>query len=912
MASDWSVVGIVSSQVPLSAIFVLPVLLLLAWIVWDVIDRRGMTYGAFRQFPGPPVWPLIGTMYNTSGLDAATTFDAFRRWTKQYGGSYKLWLNSYLFSLNITRCQEAEPFMSGGRNTDKSLLYQFLHPFIGIGLLNSAGTKWLQRRRILTPTFHFHILNGFHRTFCEESEQLAAKIDSQRISGAAVEIDLQSAMSQLTLNTICETSMGVKLDSLDGAREYREGIYKVGTMMLNRAVRPWLYVDWTYRVLGYKRKLHRLLKPLHLFTNQIIAQRRELFEQGKLNDLSTTDTPEQDDHSLYGGSGSGGKKRYAMLDTLLAAETQGLIDADGIREEVETFTFEGHDTTASALVFIFLTLSWEPEIQHRLYQELRQLHTDKGTTHDEHLSPNDLSSLKFFDRVIKECLRLWPPVAFISRTVTEEIALPDGRTIPKGCIANLHIFDLHRDPAQFPDPEVFDPDRFLPDRIAERNPFAYVPFSAGQRNCIGQKYALLEVKTVVAYLVLRYRILPVTRREEIRFIADLVLPFLLIAFELHVQLSNAYRAGKKFPGPKALPVLGNAHNLLFNDQQRTFQLPRRWAAKYGDTYRILVRGLLNLNAIQAKDVEPLLSSPKLIDKGLIYNLTHSFLGIGLLNSTGTKWQHRRRILTPAFHFNILPSFLLTFQEECRGLVAQLGQYADKGAPVALQPIATKFTLNTICGKKCEIDEEGIREEVDTFMFEGHDTTSAGIIFTLLLLAHSPDVQQRLYEELQLVAGSRSDADGAEFTQRDFNELKYMDMVLKESLRLYPPVPFISRNISEDTMFGDRMVPKDTLFNVHIFDLHRDPAVFPDPERFDPDRFLPENVAERSPYAYVPFSAGLRNCIGQRFAILELKAVLGAILMNFRVLPVTRREELVFVADIILRTKDPIMVKFERR
>uniref|UniRef100_A0A2Y9D1T1 Cytochrome P450 n=1 Tax=Anopheles dirus TaxID=7168 RepID=A0A2Y9D1T1_9DIPT len=498
----------------------------------------------------------------------------------------------------------------------------------------------------------------------------------------------------------------------------------------------------------------------------------------------------------------------------------------------------------------------------------------------------------------------------------------------------------------------------------------------------------------------------------------LAVVLVLVLLELRVQFSTAYRAGKKFPGPKALPLLGNAHNLLFNDQRRTFQLPRGWAAKYGDTYRILVRGLLNLNAIQAKDVEPLLSSPKLIEKGLIYSLTHDFLGIGLLNSTGAKWQHRRRILTPAFHFNILPSFLLTFQEECRSLVAQLEPFAEKGTPVALQPVATKFTLNTICETamgikldsmtlaneyrsriegigtmllqrlmnpwlfedfnykltglqakfrkllqpvhaftrsiiqqrrelfhqnvrnigdfseeniytnlkqryamldtllaaeaKEQIDEEGIREEVDTFMFEGHDTTSAGIIFTLLLLAHSPEVQQRLYEELQQIGASRSDSDADEFTQRDYNELKYMDMVLKESLRLYPPVPFISRNISEDTMFGDRLVPKDTLFNVHIFDLHRDPAVFPDPERFDPERFAPEQVTERSPYAYVPFSAGPRNCIGQRFAILELKTVLAAILMNFRILPVTTREELVFVADIILRTKDPIMVKFERR
>uniref|UniRef100_A0AAG5D8G7 Cytochrome P450 n=1 Tax=Anopheles atroparvus TaxID=41427 RepID=A0AAG5D8G7_ANOAO len=495
---------------------VLAVLLLLC-LVWDVFDKRSPKFHAINRFPGPPVLPLVGTAYHTRGLDAAKTFDAFRHYTHLHGGSYRLWLNSGTFVLNVTRCQELEPFLSGVRNTEKSLLYRFLHPFIGVGLLNSGGEKWLQRRRILTPAFHFNILHGFHRTFCEETEKLAALIDNAEQPDGPGDIELQSMMSQFTLNTICETSMGVKLDTMDGAVAYREGIYKVGEMMLIRAVRPWLYFDWTYGVLGYARKLRRLLKPLHQFTSGIINQRRQLFQQGMLDDLAAG----ADERDTYSTSFDG-KKRYAMLDTLLAAELRGLIDDKGIREEVDTFTFEGHDTTSAALTFIFLTLAWEQEVQERLYQELRQLHDEKSVR-DGHFLANDLGSLKYFDRVIKECFRLWPPVPFISRSVTEEITLPDGRTIPKDCIAALHIFDLHRDPVQFPDPERFDPERFLPENVATRNPYAYVPFSAGQRNCIGQKYALLEVKTAVAYLVLRYRVLPVTERSEIRFIADLVL-----------------------------------------------------------------------------------------------------------------------------------------------------------------------------------------------------------------------------------------------------------------------------------------------------------------------------------------------------------------------------------------------------
>ncbi|XP_058064864.1 probable cytochrome P450 4ac1, partial [Anopheles bellator] len=374
-----------------------------------------------------------------------------------YNGSYKLWVNSGLFSLNITRCQEAEPFLNGTRNTDKSMLYTFLHPFLGIGLLTSGGEKWLHRRRILTPAFHFNILNGFYRTFCEEIEKLTKLIDEQVEQGVS-EIELQSTMSQYTLNTICETSMGVKLDAMEGSLEYRKGLYKVGEFLLHRVVRPWLYVDFVFWILGYTGKLARLLKPLHQFTTAIIAQRRQLFREGLLDDETSATAGLAD--NTYGISSASGKKRYAMLDTLLAAEAQGMIDDSGIREEVDTFTFEGHDTTAAALIFICLTFSWEAEIQDRVYQELCKLREERSYGDDQYFQLSDFGSLKYFDRVIKECLRMWPPVAFISRTVSEEILLPDGRRIPCGCIANLHIFDMHRDPECFPNPERFDPNRF--------------------------------------------------------------------------------------------------------------------------------------------------------------------------------------------------------------------------------------------------------------------------------------------------------------------------------------------------------------------------------------------------------------------------------------------------------------------
>lgn len=167
-----------------------------------------------------------------------------------------------------------------------------------------------------------------------------------------------------------------------------------------------------------------------------------------------------------------------MLDTLLVAESKGEIDAEGIREEVDTFMFEGHDTTAAGLVFIFFLMGQHKDVQQRVYEEIKGI-VDEAD--GEPLGTSHFNDMVYADRVIKECMRLYPPVPFISRDLTEDIVISSGHRIPKGVECHLHIWDLHRDPEQFPEPEKFDPDRFLPEECVKRHPYAYLPFSAGPR-----------------------------------------------------------------------------------------------------------------------------------------------------------------------------------------------------------------------------------------------------------------------------------------------------------------------------------------------------------------------------------------------------------------------------------------------
>ena len=101
--------------------------------------------------------------------------------------------------------------------------------------------------------------------------------------------------------------------------------------------------------------------------------------------------------------------------------------------------------------------------------------------------------------------------------------LPAGYDIPSECTVIMHIYRLHRNPVQFPNPEKFDPDNFLPERAANRHPYAYIPFSAGPRNCIGQKFAMLEMKTVLSYMLRHYKVRSVDNRDTINPMCELVL-----------------------------------------------------------------------------------------------------------------------------------------------------------------------------------------------------------------------------------------------------------------------------------------------------------------------------------------------------------------------------------------------------
>ncbi|CAF1403809.1 unnamed protein product [Adineta ricciae] len=180
-----------------------------------------------------------------------------------------------------------------------------------------------------------------------------------------------------------------------------------------------------------------------------------------------------------------------------------------------------------------------------------------------------------------------------------------------------------------------------------------------------------------------------------------------------------------------------------------------------------------------------------------------------------------------------------------------------------------------------LNDKEILGQALIFLLAGYETTSILMSFFFYVMATEPEVQERVYNEIQQEIGDN------EITYEKLNELHYLDMAVSETLRMYPPVIRFDRVAGADYKLGDYQVLKDTLINIPVYAIHHDPTVYPDPEKFMPERFSVNERSKRDPLTYLPFGDGPRNCIGMRFALLEAKL---AIAKALRVVEIQRCEK----------------------
>eukprot|EP00069_Balaena_mysticetus_P011901 bmy_00295T0 len=380
----------------------------------------------------------------------------------------KLWLGPVpvVFLYNA---ENVEVILTSSKHIDKSYMYKFLEPWLGLGLLTSTGNKWRSRRKMLTPTFHFTILEDFLDVMNEQANILVNKLEkyvNQEAFNCFFYITL-CALDIICAAAIHRTSDKRSLSQHDQKVRGKEG------------------------------------QELGVITERANEMKRH--EEGRSNDK---DFPPHNN------------KRRGFLDLLLnVTDDQGnKLSYEEIREEVDTFMFEGHDTTTAAINLSLYLLGSYPEVQQKVDSELEEVfgRSDRPATLD------DLKKLKYLECVVKESLRLFPSVPFFARNLNEDCEVA-GYKIVKGSQVIIMPYALHRDPRYFPNPEEFKPERFFPENSKGRHSYAYVPFSAGPRNCIGQKFAMMEEKTILSCILRHFWVESNQKREELGLAGELIL-----------------------------------------------------------------------------------------------------------------------------------------------------------------------------------------------------------------------------------------------------------------------------------------------------------------------------------------------------------------------------------------------------
>ncbi|CAG9564691.1 unnamed protein product [Danaus chrysippus] len=348
---------------------------------------------------------------------------------------------------------------------DKDVVYRFLRPWLGQGLFIAPLRLWKMHRKILLPVFHNKVIEEYIGVISKQADILTERLEEQ--SGKET-FDVLSYISACTLDIVFETSMGEKMDVQHWPdTPYLRARHTVMEILNKRLFKVWLQPDCLFKLTKYAKEQKKNIELTHKFTNEVVQKRRLQFEAKESIGINNTK--------------DSGDKIRPVLDMLFGREIE--FTNEQLREHIDSITIAGNDTTALVIAYTLVLLGIHQDVQQRVYEE-QQLIFGKDK---RELNKEDLLQMQYLERVIKESMRLYTVVPIIARNIDRDIYLPHSKvTIPSGVGAVVGAFAIHRSVDVWgSNANDFDPDRFLPERSTNRHPSAFIPFSHGSRNCIG-------------------------------------------------------------------------------------------------------------------------------------------------------------------------------------------------------------------------------------------------------------------------------------------------------------------------------------------------------------------------------------------------------------------------------------------
>jgi cytochrome P450 len=346
-------------------------------------------------------------------------------------------------------------------------LLEKVKPFIGNGLITLRGATHRRHRRMLQPAFHHSQL----ARYAEVMRRLAAARADSWPAGQPIAADVE--MMELAMAVVGRTlfSMDFNQDEVD------EVVRSLPILLDGIRKRLLAPTDLLERLpTADNRRFNAAVRRIHNIVDRIIG------------DYRRTGVDHEDLASM-------------MLMARDEETGEGLSDLQ-VRDEVLTMLAAGTQTTATTMAWALHTMSVRDDIQDRAYAEIREALGDRDVTFE------DLERLDYLRRLLTETLRLYPPAWLLTRRASAEVTLGD-QVLPRGASILFSPYSLHRDPSLYPDPDRFEPDRWLPERAKEVPRPAFIPFGAGARQCLGEGFAWVEASVVLAVILKRWRVRPV-------------------------------------------------------------------------------------------------------------------------------------------------------------------------------------------------------------------------------------------------------------------------------------------------------------------------------------------------------------------------------------------------------------------
>jgi len=395
-------------------------------------------------------------------LGSTDPLGVYTRWARQYGDIfYYRVFSRHIYFLNHPDLIE-QVLVTNYQSFIKGEALQSNRRIFGKGLLTNDGDSWLQQRHLIQPAFHRDRIESYGDTMVAYTERMMAAWHDGEVR------DIHRDMMRLALEIVAKVLFNVEVtadtDRIAGALNTFMELGSRGRMLLPPILRLLPTAD-NFRYRRAARQLDDIVYGL--------IHRRRL------------DSEIADD----------------LLSGLLQTQAIGrrAMSDEQLRDEVMTLLLAGHETTAVSLSWTWYLLAQYPEVEKKLWSELRAVLNGRSPR------VQDLSRLPYTERVVKEAMRLYPPAWAIVRNSLKDCDL-GGYRVPAGATVMMSQWVMHRDPRYYDQPEQFNPDRWLEARVKGASKFTYFPFGGGPRTCIGASFATMEGVLVLAAIAQSYQV----------------------------------------------------------------------------------------------------------------------------------------------------------------------------------------------------------------------------------------------------------------------------------------------------------------------------------------------------------------------------------------------------------------------